>query len=389
MNPIAITGYALCNALGTSRDQVAAALRSGTSGLQPARVDVPFTTYAGAVPGELPELPDELTPWSTRGTRIAHMLLQQLRAPLDALRKRWEPERVAIILGTSTAGADRTEDAYRDYVRTGSLPRDYDLWRHHTYGATLEVVRRLSGAEGPAWMISTACTSGAKPFGSAARMIDAGMIDAAIVGGIDTLCSMTLQGFHSLGALSSQPTRPFSTERKGISIGEGGALLLLERDGSSNAWLSGVGESSDAYHIAAPHPEGAGAELAMRRALEDGGQEASSIDFIQAHGTGTRLNDSAESKAIARLFPHGPPVISTKGYTGHTLGAAGAVEAALTLLSLEEGWLPSSLGADPLDEELKASISTHYREGNYRYALSNSFAFGGNNISLLLHVGGV
>lgn len=389
MNPIAITGYALCNALGTSRDEVAAALRRGTSGLRPARVDVPFSTYAGAVPGELPELPEALKPWSTRGTKIAHLLLQQLSGPLAALRERWAPDRIAIVLGTSTAGADRTEAAYKDYVRTGALPRDYDLWRHHTYGATLEVVRRLSGAEGPSWMISTACTSGAKPFGSAARMIEAGIVDAAIVGGIDTLCSMTLQGFHSLGALSSEPTRPFSTERKGISIGEGGALLLLERDTNSNAWLCGVGESSDAYHIAAPHPEGAGAELAMRRALQDAAQEPSSIDFIQAHGTGTRLNDSAESKAIARLFPHAPPVVSTKGYTGHTLGAAGAVEAALTLLSLEEGWLPSSLGADPLDTELEASVSTHYREGKFRYALSNSFAFGGNNISLLLHVGGV
>lgn len=378
----------MCNALGSTTEEVARALREGRSGLTPARFELPFETFAGAVDAELAPLPEALQAWDTRTAQICALLLDQIRPEWEALRQRWAPERIAILLGTSTAGADKTELAYQHFIDEGRLPEDYDLWRHHTYGATLEVLRRLTGATGPAWMTSTACTSSAKPFGSAARLIEAGVIDAAIVGGVDTLCSMTLQGFHSLSALSTKLTRPFSEGRSGINIGEGGALVLLEREGPARAWLAGVGESSDAYHIAAPHPEGAGAKLAMERALAQAQRTPEDVSFINAHGTGTALNDAAESKAIAALFPAAIPVFSTKGFTGHTLGGAGATEVAFSLMSLEGGWVPPSVGAEPLDPKIDVRITQGVETGDYRYALSNSFAFGGNNISLLLQRGG-
>lgn len=386
MAPVIITGFSICNALGSSQDAVISALRDGRSGLSPSKQDIPFATSDGAIDTTLPTLEGELGRWSTRTAQISKLLIDQLGAPLPDMLQRWRPERIAIILGTSTAGADRTEVAYRHFLQTGSLPDDYDLWRHHTYGATLHVIRTLTGATGPAWMHSTACTSSAKPFGSAKRLIEAGVIDAAIVGGVDTLCSMTLQGFHSLGALSETPCKPFSQNRSGISIGEGGAFVLIERQGGGDALavLAGVGESSDAYHIAAPHPEGLGAELAMRRAVEAAGLAEADVGYINAHGTGTRLNDAAESKAIERVFGTDTPVVSTKGYTGHTLGGAGATEAVFALLALTQSWIPGSLGASPVDNEINIRIPQATESGEYHAVLSNSFAFGGNNISLLL-----
>lgn len=382
--PVCITGYALCNALGATPDEVREALRAGRTGLGPSPIPVPFPTAVGAVTAVLPELPAELASWSTRTARMAMLLLQQLAPQLERLRARVRPERIAVILGTSTAGADVTEEAYRQYVLSGSLPQGYDLWKHHTYGAVLHVVSALSGAAGPAWMLSTACTSSAKPLATAQRLIASDLADAAIVGGIDTLCSMTLRGFFSLDALSPAPCKPFSADRNGISIGEGGAFLLIEREGDAMALLEAVGESSDAYHISAPHPEGVGARLAMERALELAGVRPDEVDHVNAHGTGTRLNDSAEAKAISGLFGDAIPVVSTKGYTGHTLGGAGATEAALAMFALLEGWIPPSLGADPVDEKITLNIPTTLTTGTYRRVLSNSLAFGGNNVSVLM-----
>lgn len=382
--PVAVSGFSLLNALGVTREAVRDALWKGRSGLGQSPLFTPFPTAVGAVEAALPALPSALSPWSTRTARMAQCLIAQLEPALVKLRARVKPARIAIILGTSTAGADVTEEAYRHYVSHGRLPEGYDLWRHHTYGAVLRVVSELTGAKGPAWMVSTACTSSAKPLATAQRLINAGWVDAALVGGIDTLCSMTLRGFFSLDALSATPCRPFARDRSGISIGEGGALLLLERSGDGMALLESVGESSDAYHISAPHPEGLGARAAMERALALAGVEPHQIDHINAHGTGTRLNDSAEAKAISSLFRPDLPVISTKGYTGHTLGGAGATEAALAMFALLEGWLPPSLGAEPLDETIALHVPVTRTEGTYRRVLSNSLAFGGNNVSVLL-----
>jgi len=379
-----ITGYALCNCLGVTAEEVRAKLYAGQSGLGPSPVPVPFPTVVGAVEADLPQLPAALAPWSTRTAQLAMMLIEQLSAPLAKLRARVRPERIAVILGTSTVGADVTESAFRHYIEQGVLPPDYDLWRHHTYGALLHVVTELLGARGPAWVVSTACTSSAKPLATAQRLIAADLADAAVVGGIDTLCSMTLRGFFSLDSLSPKACTPFSKTRDGINIGEGGALLVIERGGDAIALLEAVGESSDAYHISAPHPEGVGARLAMQRALEQAGVAPERVDYVNAHGTGTRLNDSAEAQAIGSLLRHDVPVVSTKGYTGHMLGAAGASEAVLTLMSLEGGFVPVSLGADPIDEKIALNIPLTRLHGQYRRGLSNSFAFGGNNVSVLL-----
>jgi len=233
-------------------------------------------------------------------------------------------------------------------------------------------------------MASTACTSSGKPFASAARLMRAGLIDAAIVGGIDTLCTMTLLGFQSLQALDRRACRPFHAERGGISIGEGGALALVEREGDPRVLVTGVGETSDAYHISAPHPEGRGAHAAMAAALAQAGRAPEDVDHVNAHGTGTRLNDAAESTAIAGLLGREVPVVSTTGFTGHTLGAAAAIEFAFAACAIEEGWIPPSLGADELDPAIELCVPARLTRGRFRSVLTNSFAFGGNNVTLLV-----
>jgi 3-oxoacyl-[acyl-carrier-protein] synthase-1 len=311
-------------------------------------------------------------------------LVHQIDAPLRQLRERYRADRIGILLGTSTSGADATERAYAHFLAHGRFPDDFDFDKQHTFGALVEVLQQLTGAQGPAWVVSTTSTSSAKPFASARRLIASDVVDAVIVGGVDALCAMTLQGFHALGALSANPCKPFSSERDGINVGEGGALMLVARDGEGLALLEAVGESSDAYHISAPHPEGLGATLAMQRALEQAGVKPDSVDHINAHGTGTRLNDTAEGKAIATVFGTDVPVASTKGYTGHALGGGGAIECAFALMSLEEGLIPASVGAEPKDPDIAINVATAAITGPLQRVLSNSFAFGGSNVSLLL-----
>jgi 3-oxoacyl-[acyl-carrier-protein] synthase-1 len=382
--PQPITGFSICNSIGSNRHEVTQSLYEGRAGLGPSPIELPFDTVVGAVSTKLPELPRPLEAWATRSTRIAKLLLDALDAELARMRERWRSDRIAVLLGTSTGGADATENAYRHYLSEGALPADYDIFRQHTFGAILYVVRELAGATGPAWMASTACTSSAKPLATARRLIDADVIDAAIVGGIDTLCSMTLHGFRSLDALSKGECRPFAADRDGLNIGEGGAFLLVERRGEPVALLEGVGESSDAYHISAPHPEGLGARLAMQRALDDAGRPAASVGHVNAHGTGTRLNDVSEAAAIQSIFGREVPIVSTKSYTGHMLGAAGAAEAAMAIVTLAEGWIPASLRAEPIDEKIEIAVNTTRLERRVDHVLSNSFAFGGNNVSVLL-----
>jgi len=384
LRPLCITGHAVLSALGGTRAAHLEALRSGRTGLGPPPFPLPFATAVGAVTTPLPELPLALQPWTTRIASMAAHLLQQLDEPLRRARARWRPERIGVLLGTSTAGADATERAYRSYLQDGRFPDRYDFLRQHTFGSVLHVVRELSGATGPALVASTACTSSAKPLATAMRLVQAGVLDAAIVGGFDTLCAMTLHGFESLQALDREPCRPFHRDRAGVSIGEGGALLLVERSGDARVLLEAVGETSDAYHISAPHPEGAGALAAMREALAQAGRSAEQVDHANAHGTGTRLNDTAEAIALRTLFGTRIPVVSTKGYTGHTLGAAGAIECVFAAYAIEEGFVPPSLHAEPRDPAIDLQIPSVAVTGNFRCVLSNSFAFGGNNVSVLL-----
>jgi 3-oxoacyl-[acyl-carrier-protein] synthase-1 len=384
VRPLCVTGYANLNALGGSRSEILEALAAGRSGLSAPTESFGFTTAVGEVHTQLPDLEGELAAWSTRIARMAGVLVADLEEPLRRARKRWRPERIAVLMGSSTGGASATEAAYRHYVAQGALPADYNFQKHHIFNALLHVVGELTGAKGPAWMISTACTSSAKPLATAQRLMAADIIDAAIVGGVDTLCALTLLGFQSLQALDRQPCRPFSSERSGISIGEGGALALVERAGEPRVLVEGVGETSDAYHISAPHPEGRGALGAMQAAMNQAGCSSKDIDHINAHGTGTHLNDATEGIAIARLFADQVPVVSTKGYTGHTLGAAGAIEFVFASYAIEEGWIPPSLNCEPLDESAGILISKTLLKGDFKRVLSNSFAFGGNNVSVLV-----
>ncbi|MFT4513674.1 MAG: 3-oxoacyl-[acyl-carrier-protein] synthase-1 [Planctomycetota bacterium] len=384
MRPLLVTGYSMLSALGMGRQQHVDALASGTTGLGPSPIPLDFDTATGAVKIELPELPTDMLPWSTRLARMAAALLQEIDEPLRRAREKWRPERIAILLGTSTAGAETTEVAYRQYVEGGKFPRDYDFQRQHTFGAVLTVVRKLTGCNGPSWMASTACTSSGKTFATAQRLIAAGVIDAAIVGGLDTLCTMTLQGFNSLQALDRVACRPFRAARSGISIGEGGSFALVEREGDARVLIEGIGETSDAYHISAPHPQGLGAQAAMIDALKSAGRKPEDIDHVNAHGTGTHLNDTAEANAIKVVLGTDVPCVSTKAYTGHTLGAAAALEMAFSACAIEEGFLPPAIGDGEIDPKIEVKIPTEKTTGKFERVLSNSFAFGGNNVCLLV-----
>lgn len=380
-----VTAYSVGNALGARTADVLAALREGRSGLAPCRLDLPFETACGAFPDVLGPLPAALARHDTRLARIALAVLDgPFAAAVERAARRVGRDRVAVVLGTSTGGILESERAHAAWARTGSLPPAYDFARQHAFHALVEVIRARADLRGPGWVVSTACSSSAKVLGAARRLLASGAADAVLAGGADTLCDTTLRGFRSLEALSSRPCRPFAADRDGTSIGEGAAFLLVEREGEGPARLLGVGESSDAHHMSHPHPEGAGARLAMEEALRQAGLAPGAVDHVNAHGTGTRANDGVEARAIADLFGRGVPVASTKGYTGHLLGAAGATEAAFAILAIEHGFAPASAGAEPLDPEIGIDVCLAPRPGRYRTVLSNSFGFGGSNASVLL-----
>jgi 3-oxoacyl-[acyl-carrier-protein] synthase-1 len=378
-----VTAYAVANALGSSTKAVLGALREGRSGIGPCPLDLPFPAPCGIMADPLPALPGSLAGYDSRTARLALIPLEEMLPAVNASIARHGADRVALILGTTTAGLARTEDAHHHMAATGTLPSDYDLLRQHSFGGLIEVVRSVTAIGGPSYVISTACSASAKALGSAARLLDVGAADAVLVGGVDGLSQTTLRGFYSLQILSSTPCRPFCVERNGINIGEGAAYLLLERSEAAPVRLLGVGESSDAYHMSAPHPQGQGALAAMTEALQRAGLDPRDIDHINAHSPGTRLNDQSEARAIAALFGAAVPVASTKAYTGHLLGAGGATEAIFALFAVEQGWIPASLGSEPVDPALGIEIATVGRRTPCRAAMSNSFAFGGNNVSVV------
>lgn len=382
-----ITAYAACNALGNTTAEVVAALDAGRSGLGPCPPEFEIEATCGVVPGPLPSLPSALADYDTRLTRIAHLALDDLSRPLAAARARWGVSRIGLIVGTSTGGILETEAAFAHHRAYHSFPPGYSVERSHALHAVLHVVRLLADLRGPVYVVSTACSSSAKVCAGAIRLLDAGVCDAVLVGGVDSLCKLTLRGFAGLEVLSPRPCRPFSRERAGINIGEGAAWLLIERSGSGPARLLGVGESSDAFHMTSPHPEGLGALLAMQRAISAGGLDPTEVDHINVHGTGTSQNDAVEGKAIRELLGSEVPVLASKGYCGHLLGAAGATELVFTIAAIEGGFLPASVGADPVDETIGVAVNVHRRAHVTRAALSNSFAFGGSNVSVLLGAG--
>lgn len=387
VSPLAISDYSLCCSLGMNRAEAAARLFAGQSGLVKAPFELPFPTLCGSVPGPLPALPAELARFETRQARLACAALTPIFPSVKRNIERFGGERIALVLGSSNGGLDTTERNFAHNAKTGQMHDGFSMEHQHDFGAVLALVQTLTGVSGPAYFVSTACSSSGKAFAAAARLLHAGLADAAIVGGVDALCEMTLRGFRSLGVLAEEACRPFSVDRAGISIGEGSAFFVLEREPASSAGslaLLGWGETGDAHHMTAPHPLGDGAERVMRQALARAGLPPSAIDLVNAHGTATAQGDSSEALAIARVLGDEVPVVSTKGYTGHALGAAGAIEAALCLLTLEHGSAPASLGADPVDPEITIGVSRERRPSAYRHVLSNSFAFGGSNVSLLL-----
>ena len=295
-------------------------------------------------------------------------------------------ERVAVVLGTSTSGIEETEQAWARRGADGALS-GYDYALTHDLHALPRYVRARLGLRGACVSISTACTSGARTFLDAGMMITAGLADAVVVGGADTLCRLTLHGFASLELLAQGPTRPCAEDRDGISIGEAAAFALLERAGPGDAGalgLLGAGASSDGHHMSSPHPEGHGAMTAMRAALDDAGLAAHDIDYVNMHGTGTRANDAMEDRAIARIFGDAVLCSSTKGWTGHTLGASGALEAAIAALCVEDGLVPGCLGLDRPDPSFRARIAVSNAAARVDRVLSNSFGFGGSNCALVI-----
>jgi 3-oxoacyl-[acyl-carrier-protein] synthase I len=379
----AITAYTGACALGATSDSLLSALYAGHTGLLASRFAEPFETALGSVPEPLPELPQKLRAHDSRLARIATLLTEPLLPQLSAALARHGASRVGIVVASSTGGLATTEHAFAATQTKGTLPAAYSFERSHAFYALVEVLRGLTGARGPGYVVSTACSSGNKVFGSAQRLIASGIVDAVLVGGIDSLCQITVRGFHSLGILSGRPCRPFASDRDGTSIGEGGALLLIERGADAAVQLCGVGECCDAHHMTQPAPDGSGAALAMRSALEDAGLEAGQIDHVNAHGTGTPLNDVAEARAIEAVLGTRVPVVSTKGATGHMLGAAAAMEAVFAIAAIERAALPPSLGCDPRDPEVALSLSGQARAQRCRYVLSNALAFGGSNASVI------
>lgn len=381
---LTITAYSLCNCLGLTTREVIASLARSSTGLGPPPFPLPFETVCGVVRGELPELPAKFSAYDTHQARIALHTLEEIRAPLAAASHRWGNDRLAIVMGTSTGGIAVSEKAYDTHKKSGRLPQGYDYERQHTFFAFTELLRFVTGARGPAYVVSTACSSSGKVLASARRLIAADLADAVLVGGVDSLSLTTLCGFAGLGVLSSTPCRPFSRDRCGMNIGEGGAMLLIEREGDARAMLIGVGESSDAHHMSSPHPRGLGARMAMEAALAEAGLDVSAVDFINAHGTGTALNDAAEAEAVAALFGNEVPVASTKGFTGHMLGAAGATEAIFAVIAIEEAWIPANLGGESPDPAFSIRINRRRADHQSRVVLSNSFGFGGSNVAVLL-----
>ena len=382
-----LTAHGLACGLGRSSAECLAALEAGERGLREVPFEVPFETVTGTLPGGAPPpVPEALRHYDSRLARLSALAWKDLDDAVQTAIARWGARRVALIVGTSTGGIGETETAHEHWWPTqepAALPGDYTYPTQHPFHAFLDFLSELSGIQGPRYVVSTACSSSNKVFANARRLIELDLVDAAIVGGVDGLCHTTVRGFHGLGVMAPEPCRPFGVDRPGMNVGEAAAFVLVEREGEPLAWLRGVGETSDAYHPSSPDPEGKGALRAMRAALAEAGVDPGEVDHVNAHGTGTKYNDIAESKAIVELLGTEVPVVSTKAYTGHTLGACGGVEAIFAIHCLRQGWIPAALGAHPTDPEIPLDLPREPRTLDLRYVLSNSFAFGGNNCSVL------
>lgn len=389
-DPLSIAAYTYSSCLGLGNTANWQAILAEISGLTPCKFkgadDLP--TWVGQMQNLDTPLPEHLKDYDCRNNRLAYLALQQdnfLKKAEEAVA-RLGAERVGIYMGTSTSGILQTEDAYAQALQQSqhTLPDLYQYRTTHNVASLAYFLQDIFNTRGPALAISTACSSSAKVFASAARAIRAGIIDAAIVGGVDSLCLTTLYGFHSLQLVSPHPCMPFDQDRTGISIGEAGGFALLTRDSSHQHYLLGYGESSDAYHMSSPHPAGDGAYAAMKQALASAKLMPIDIDYINLHGTGTQANDSAEAAAVTRAFGDLTPASSTKGWTGHTLGAAGIIEICIGLQAIENQYLPKNLGLKTPHADMSLALVTQGRPAAIKRVLSNSFGFGGSNCSVIV-----
>lgn len=387
--PVYLHALGMINALGADVASIVDALARGeTPGMGPIATRT-GTAFAGCVIAPLELAPSaSLARYDCRNNRLLLAALAQIRPEIDAVRERFGADRIGVVLGTSTSGIGAAEAAFAPLDREPAGARfDY---RQMEIGTAARFAAAVLELDGSAFTISTACTSSAKAFASARRLLRANLCDAVVVGGVDSLCELTLQGFASLESTSAVRTNPLSANRRGINIGEGAAVFLMSRE-TAAVRLAGVGESSDAHHISAPDPQGVGGELALRAALADADVSAAAIGYVNLHATATLKNDQMEAHLMARVFPEGVPVSGTKPLTGHMLGAAGASELALAWLALARGdvalprhWWDGEADASLPALDLVEDVRYLPRDAARRYVMSNSFAFGGSNVSLIL-----
>ncbi|GIU03646.1 beta-ketoacyl-[acyl-carrier-protein] synthase family protein [Shewanella glacialipiscicola] len=392
MNRVAITQIGLCTPLGQEPQQVLDRLVAGDiSAMQMSDVLLfGQSTLVGSVTIELPTVPPKFAQFDCRNNQLLLCAAQQIAETIEQAKQEFGTTRIGVVLGTSTSGISKGEAALAYRNQHGHFPADYHYFQQEL-GSTSDFLRQYFQLDGPCYTISTACSSSAKVFASARRLLSADLCDMVIVGGVDSLCQLTVNGFNALESVSKGHCNPFSINRDGINIGEGAALFTLTL-GESDIMLAGIGESSDAYHISAPQPEGAGAISAMQAALKDANITAPEIGYINLHGTATPKNDAMESRAIMEIFgTNTPPCSSTKPLVGHTLGAAGAIEAAFCYLLLSAHNHRQALPphcwdgqADPQNPPI-ALVTSHQvaASGTLNYVMSNSFAFGGSNASLI------
>ncbi len=382
--PLAFSATTAVSAMGHGKAAILESLLEGRSGLRPNDFD--GGGWIGRVDGvEQHGLPAGLAEFDCRNNRLADMALQAdgfAGAVADAVR-RFGADRVAVVLGTSTSGVLSCEDAYAARGPDGALPVAFDYAHTHDMFSAARYVRAALRLRGPAMVVSTACASSAKTVIDAGHLIAAGLCDAAVVGGVDTLCRLTLRGFASLELISPEPCRPCDADRSGISIGEAAGFGLLER-GDGQLHVLGAGATSDGYHMSSPHPQGAGAIGAMQAALGAAGLAAADVDYVNLHGTATRANDAMEDGAVAAVFGPGMACGSTKGWSGHTLGACGILGAVIAELAIQHGFLPGCLGMRVPDPAFRSRVLTQTEHRRVRRVAVNSFGFGGINCTLIL-----
>ncbi len=393
MRPLLLTHVGVVSCLGAGQAETLRQLRRGESGLRPCDFEgAALETHIGRVTGlETAPILGVRAPYDCRNHRLAQRALER-DGFVDAViraRGQYGAHRIGVFAGTSTAGILESEQAFRRRdPDSGALPPEFRYREQHNTYSIADFLQQTFALTGPALVVSAACASTAKVFGVAARMIALDLCDAAIVGGADSLCLTTLYGFNALQLTSTRPCRPFDVARDGISIGEAAGFVLVERDEpnarGANIRLLGVGESSDAYHMSSPHPDGLGARQAMQAALSSAGLGPQAIDYINIHGTATKAGDLAEDHAVSTLFGRDTPCTSTKGLTGHTLGASGVLEVILSMLALRHAFIPASPTTQNLDPELRSRYLQAGQDLPLTHVMTNSFGFGGSNCSLIL-----